>query len=65
MNFTVIVVSLARLGYVTYKAYLSILFPGVTNERVDCLALLLTWLLVSDNSSSCRRIVAAFSGLPC
>jgi hypothetical protein len=39
MNFTVIVVVLARLGYVTYKAYSSILSPGVINERVDCLAL--------------------------
>ena len=48
----------------TYEAYSSILSPGVTNERVDCLALLLTRLLVSDNSSSCRRIVAAFGGLP-
>ena len=64
MNFTVIVVGLDRLGYVTYKAYSSILSPGVTNERVDCLALLLTRLLVSDNSSSCCRVVAAFGGLP-
>jgi hypothetical protein len=65
MNFTVIVVDLlARLGYMTYKAYSSILSPGVTNERVDCVALLVTRLLVSDNSSSCCRIEAAFGGLP-
>ena len=47
----------------TYKAYSSILSPGVTNESVDCLALLVTRLLVSNDSSSCYR-VADFGGLP-
>ena len=48
----------------TYKAYSSILSPGVTNESVDCLALLVNRLGVSDNSSSCCGIAAAFGGLP-
>jgi hypothetical protein len=48
---------------VTYKVYSSILSPGVTNERVDCLALLVTWLLPSNDSSSCYR-EADFGGLP-
>jgi hypothetical protein len=48
---------------VTYTAYSSILSPGATNESVDYLPLLVTWLLVSNDLSACYR-VADFSGLP-